>query len=507
MSHPTILRGAQPARPGDHHVPPALVQLPLADAIPRLLAAIGDRQGFVDMLTGKRAAELDEKRTLRLWQPVHRFAHLVLVEAVCGVFGDPPVDRSRIRSAGAVIRLVEGADRRRWTRQSGVVEGWTVHPHTGRDTIDRYDPDPAERQRLAPAANRRVFAAAGLRLDQDDREEVSFPLFPAPPAVCAALGKTVLYGMVPTASSDQAPPDPQPPFDDEFLAGGIPNWLRAAPKTPPALAGVSVDAAGVETALPTVRDFIDDLNWVAQGCGLGTDSSEAAALRTALDGISLVWHGPEADSPDTTEGLGAFLERAQQVLVERRTEAGTLTFPDVWTLPTGAQETALRAKIIACFTARWTAMAPGRGRYEDESARYVLSAFLRYTDDCACPHIHWTEETEPFAIVPWYEGSGTPPVRINLPDLNPAGLRKLKPNVAFAMPPDLRKTLDALDLKGLLDGKKPNGKLEFGMICSFSIPIITLCAFIVLYIFLGLLNIVFWWLAWIKICIPYPKKI
>ena len=40
------------------------------------------------------------------------------------------------------------------------------------------------------------------------------------------------------------------------------------------------------------------------------------------------------------------------------------------------------------------------------------------------------------------------------------------------------------------------------MICSFSIPIITICALIVLMIFVSLLNIVFWWLPFFRICLP-----
>ena len=44
------------------------------------------------------------------------------------------------------------------------------------------------------------------------------------------------------------------------------------------------------------------------------------------------------------------------------------------------------------------------------------------------------------------------------------------------------------------------------MICSLSIPIITLCAFILLFIIVQLLNIVFWWIAFFKICLPIPVK-
>jgi hypothetical protein len=42
------------------------------------------------------------------------------------------------------------------------------------------------------------------------------------------------------------------------------------------------------------------------------------------------------------------------------------------------------------------------------------------------------------------------------------------------------------------------------MICSLSIPIITICALILLLIIVNLLNIVFWWLPYFKICFPIP---
>ena len=47
--------------------------------------------------------------------------------------------------------------------------------------------------------------------------------------------------------------------------------------------------------------------------------------------------------------------------------------------------------------------------------------------------------------------------------------------------------------------------MEIGWLCCFSIPIITICAFIVLNIFLSLFNIIFQWLLWIRICLPFPR--
>ena len=48
------------------------------------------------------------------------------------------------------------------------------------------------------------------------------------------------------------------------------------------------------------------------------------------------------------------------------------------------------------------------------------------------------------------------------------------------------------------------GGIDIGWICSFSLPIITLCAFILLMIIVILLNIVFWWIPLLKICFPIP---
>jgi hypothetical protein len=46
-----------------------------------------------------------------------------------------------------------------------------------------------------------------------------------------------------------------------------------------------------------------------------------------------------------------------------------------------------------------------------------------------------------------------------------------------------------------------------GEICTMSIPIITLCAYIVLFIFLAILNLIFFWLPLIKLCFPIPSQL
>jgi hypothetical protein len=58
----------------------------------------------------------------------------------------------------------------------------------------------------------------------------------------------------------------------------------------------------------------------------------------------------------------------------------------------------------------------------------------------------------------------------------------------------------------MLEGKFSTEGLTLGWICGFNIPLITICAFIVLNIFLSLFDLIFRWLFFIKICVPFPKR-
>src|SRR5206468_654535 len=95
------------------------------------------------------------------------------------------------------------------------------------------------------------------------------------------------------------------------------------------------------------------------------------------------------------------------------------------------------------------------------------------------------------------DSTSTPP---SLYTLMQNALRKYKKNVAFAISDELKRQMGRIKgLKELQDNDLDNPSLGIGMICSFSIPIITLVAFILLMIFVQLLNIVFWWLPFFKI--------
>jgi hypothetical protein len=132
-----------------------------------------------------------------------------------------------------------------------------------------------------------------------------------------------------------------------------------------------------------------------------------------------------------------------------------------------------------------------------------------------------SDPTELFDLASFFDPDAPArPIRIGLPlDTTPAGLRKFDKNSAFVMSDILCGQMARL--KGITFGDLIRAVLPWplhkdlsvpdagpciggGTICSLSIPIITLCAFILLIIFVTLLNIVFGWLPFFKICFPIP---
>jgi hypothetical protein len=98
-------------------------------------------------------------------------------------------------------------------------------------------------------------------------------------------------------------------------------------------------------------------------------------------------------------------------------------------------------------------------------------------------------------------------IRVGLPvDTTPAALRKYDRSVTFVLSNELRKQISRVKgMKELMDGDvgPPRG-LDISVICSLSIPIITICALIILMLMVNLLNIIFWWIPFFKICLPVP---
>ena len=99
------------------------------------------------------------------------------------------------------------------------------------------------------------------------------------------------------------------------------------------------------------------------------------------------------------------------------------------------------------------------------------------------------------------------PVQVVVPDITAESVKSVKPNVTFKVPENtfnvMQRNKDVQNLKDPLN-KAGLPEIGIGWLCGFSIPTITFCAFLVLNIFLGMLNIIFSWMAFVKICIPIP---
>jgi hypothetical protein len=117
-----------------------------------------------------------------------------------------------------------------------------------------------------------------------------------------------------------------------------------------------------------------------------------------------------------------------------------------------------------------------------------------------------------FQLAPFFDPDApVRPVRITLPtDVSIAGLRRFKKGVTFMLSSSLQKKVYSIigKEKTLLTDNPELGDEgdDWAFICSFSIQIIFIIAFFLLLMFAIILNFVFWWMAFLKICLPIPKK-
>jgi hypothetical protein len=133
--------------------------------------------------------------------------------------------------------------------------------------------------------------------------------------------------------------------------------------------------------------------------------------------------------------------------------------------------------------------------------------------------------TRPFQLAGFFDPDAPArPIRIGLPvDISPAGLRKFDKNTVFMMSDMLCGQVDRMKGIGLGDlvlsvlpwpfhkdlnvpekGPCTSGGGSLGVMCSLSIPIITICALLLLMIIVTLLDLIFRWIPYFVLCFPLP---
>ena len=520
----------QPGRVGAAPSPPYIVQREEDDFVGAVLGELVTDAGRA-RLAATRAVERGPDGVLKLFMPLQRRTHLALVETWCDTVGRPRLDPARIEAAGTVLRRVRpgGGPVRYdgWMRAEGVVKGWLPLDRVGGADAD---PSPevrrAQRDTGVPSLDRALRERAAGR-DWAVLEETVTGMFAAPPDVCASEGRTLHYGIVTTASSERADAEPDvaaifadfgPDAGNDAFAKHLASPLRGFGFTFPRPSGGRLTPAWLEDAQRRAQPFDPErpgaasaetlfvllLRQLTQEFDAFGDAPASRDIRRRLDDIELPYPAEPGDPPGHSVRASTFLEQASRMLQGVRT--ASVRMPERWPALGPAQAKLLQRSLSASMRERFKAVRGRPGRFDEPDARYVLRTFVRLKAEEGCPpRTVWSGTSEPFRIAPWYEAAGDP-VLISMPDLTKLDrVKAMKPNVAFSLPRDLQALVEG-DPKSLLDGERKDGSsLGIGWICSLSIPIITFCAFIVLFIFLSLFNLFFQWLMFIKICIPYPK--
>jgi len=447
------------------------------------------------------------------------------VQLSCESPGYPRLDPARVLSAGVVIRRVPrsggiseiskpASSAWSWMKNSNGQFAWTSRDPSRTDD----DPDPAQRPQLQsgqPALDRMLTAqtlATALT-------ETSTPAFVAAPNVCAAANRTLVYALIPTASSEastlQTPAVPQ--VDDATLNSLVTKLLKAGKHSFPAAdQAVTVQYMSDDWAKANGhKDFLcfsATLRLLYSVFGAFDGSTGANALLAILNRRNVTI---QSGSGTAQQPMGAFYQDAVQKLIEYDANAyppsqapPALQMPHSWDFLSAQDQADLYQVMKQLLQARGQASAPPEGRFQDSTRLYRIRMFFRIKpENPGCPpELVWSCYSDPFRIAPWYESSGRPVAPVPLPDpFDPNALKAAKPTSAFAVPPKLMNAIQGASLTNLSNGTPPpSGGLTVAWICSFSIPLITICAFFVLNLFLSLLNIVFFWLAFIKICLPVP---
>jgi hypothetical protein len=439
------------------------------------------------------AEDGDPKPTLdylKLYQPAHGDFYLVAASLVCGIPGLP--ERTVDLAAGERVSFV-------LRRLAGTAElAWVSDPTT-------------------PKRGNWSRVASSHEAEVAEREEL-LPLFHL--GFAAPDTKRKLFvGFIPTASGES------------FLAAPT---LDPAPTLPS-----DTRPDELETRVITPLGQL-----IAHGAGGGAERVEASRfillelaqflhdhLRSLWDGIkSGVKPGPGyelqlylaleqyvADSADPSGG--SWLAALRQAWSQRRDitgESGQTPQLSLDLARTAITPDTLRRLVqnampgIATATAPAVAPVPIPKLDPGGNARYVIRCVYRRPQCYPPKHDVVSAPTEQFAIAPFFDfDAPARDIQITLPaDASIKDLRKFQRNVSILISDELRKKMSRIGpLADLVKGDlKPGESPSLGWICTFSIPIITICALIVLSIFLSLLNLVFWWLPFVRICLPLPLK-
>jgi hypothetical protein len=438
---------------------------------------------------------------VKLYQPAHGHFNLVAATLVCRVAGlpDRAVDPATSESVSFVMRRVAGADELAWDGSNWV-------------EIEAKD-KPAENEQLAP-----LFPLPYRTGDRTRRLFVG--LLPTSSIESFKSGGGALSFSPQPGDRPDEPPDRR--LEDLDTKVIDPLFALAASTIPPDLspsdqaAFASAEAAQrLETSRFLLLDLGDFLLRNAPQLWAAVQNEREPSV-SGLAGAYNLLRNTWADVDRRATWLGSLLS----VWAERDRIWGDVDDAPAFevNLAHGTMDpTELRAKIALALPARTEAQ-----KQEPQPPFEVPKLDPRpdtfYVVRCVyrrpiCGPLHpdlVSDPSQPFAIAGFFDlDAPARPVHISLPiDTTIAGLRKAPKNVSFLISTELRAQMERVtSLKKATDGQLASAQsFDLGVICSMSIPIITICALILMMLILIVLNMVFWWMPFVRTCFPIPLK-
>jgi len=482
----------------------------------------------------------DKLPLLRL--PVHRTFYLLSCEVSCDSPGLPALDRKKIESAGFVIRRGKpGVKEQAWKLRAGLAQGWQTLSNPGEGVepdqyryllkqglIQARSPEP-------PYSGEEVYPLHAMTVKHEGRS------------------RTVLYGYVPLGGALNLPmettlekteteetPDIKELEKELFWPFGTAQYSTTTldsnglPKT---VGKSSVSAWRQPTGLqvnsgkPTLA-LLELIKVLINRYRIGDSKGrENEALETLLDAIHFLATKPVLDNAKSgavdlseitqQESLLEYLKKRRAVLIGWMTTAEPtssktpvdlldkqLPYAASWHLYIQPQQAevlrVLLSERLGKALQQTVSDLPIPRYQQGEEDTYFARVFVRQDDPCGCETITWGPTSELFRVAAPFDPEASRPHLIQLPDLSDLKRGAAK-GVAFLTPKKLAEQIEAISPDMEIGPKPGSGKFGLDWIYSFSIPVVTLCAMILLMIIVSLLNIFLQWIPWVIVRIPIIK--
>jgi len=508
---------------------------------------------------GKHAADMP---TLRL--PLHRTYHVVSCEVSCDLPGNPAWDPAKIVSSGFVIRRGTPASSHVWKMRDGVAQGWGISAHQGlepneyrrmlqRGLIQPRSPEPLfSGEQTYPLHHSVVQQDLGQ--GNSRTRTLLYGFLPLGGSVEIPLSKDSRQA----ERTGEATFQLKGPLSEHEWPFGCWDGVTAADQLNDECSSGDVlhnccnrhtwrqqTGLVVNNGKPT-RAFVQLLRTLIERYQVYQAQDPAnEALRSLLGQIQLrsgvVIEPNSLRESDLTgssvhtsllawidsnykDFLDAMADWQELMRIEELTHPGvdveTLAKPDYPVIKTDGMQLnessnvdiyvssnqaetirellALRMETAAQLVADSLPIA----RFQQgKNDIYFVKPFVRYIGDCGNEKFAWGPESQNFRVASPLDPEAVRPTSIQLPELDDVK-RGLAKGVTFITPKTLADQIESINPDFT---KKGNGNLLgfcAQLSISFSIPIITICAMILLMIIINLLNIFLRWIPWAILKLP-----